>query len=98
MIVYPDEEQSQFQNRKSDSFASIDIPMSPKNVFNYNGRNEKLSHCQQNLGCIAQFMCSDKPFDYGTSCEGSFHSFDAQNSPGHEAWSFNARTGKCQTF
>lgn len=98
VIVYPNEEQNghQFQNRKSDSFATIDIPMSPKNVLNQNGRNEKLSHCQQNLGCIAQFMCSDRPFDYGTSCEYSLWPADSPDFG--IGWSFNALTGKCQSF
>ena len=70
--MYPSKEQmkdDKFQSRKSDSFASIDVPVAQPNVLDYNGRVEKLNHCQQNPACIAQFSCSERPFDYGTSCE-----------------------------
>jgi hypothetical protein len=41
-------------------------------------------------------MCSDRPFDYGTSCEYSLWPADAPEFG--VAWSFNALTGKCQSF
>jgi len=99
VVVYPSKEQmkdDKFQSRKSDSFASIDVPVAQPNVLDYNGRVEKLNHCQQNPACIAQFSCSERPFDYGTSCESSLW---APESPDFGvAWSFNAKTGKCQSF
>jgi hypothetical protein len=99
VVVYPSEEtleEDKFQSRRSDSFASIDVPVVRPNTFDYNGRIEKLSHCQQNPACIAQFSCSERPFDYGTSCENSHW---APDSPEFGvAWSFNAKTGECQSF
>ena len=99
VVVYPSEEKledDKFQSRRSDSFASIDVPVARPNVFDFNGRIEKLSHCQQNPACIAQFSCSERPFDYGTSCENSHW---APDSPDFGvAWSFNGKTGECQSF
>ena len=97
--MYPSEEKledDKFQSRRSDSFASIDVPVARPNVFDFNGRIEKLKHCQQNPACISQFSCSERPFDYGTSCENSHW---APDSPDFGvAWSFNGKTGECQSF
>ena len=89
-----------FQNRRSGSVAPndvpIDVPVSPDNRFNYNGRIQKLGHCNQNTACIAQLSCSDTPFDHGTNCAN-----DAwpDHSLGRKvAWSFNINSGKCQSF
>ena len=102
-IVYPSEEKNnnQFQNRKSDSFTPVNNPTTiqqswQQNILNQNGKIEKLSHCQQNLGCISQFMCSDRPFDYGSDCE--FSTWIASDPDFGKAWSFNAAAGKCQSF
>ena len=102
--MYPSAEvmdDDKFQSRSSDSFAAspqaIDVPtVNRPNIFNHNGKQEKLAHCQQNQACIAQFSCSDRPFDYGTACESSIWS--AESPDLGIGWSFNANTGKCQSF
>jgi hypothetical protein len=103
VVVYPSaeiEDDKMFQNRRSGSIAPndvpIDVPVSPDNRFNYNGRIQKLGHCNQNTACIAQLSCSDTPFDHGTNCAN-----DAwpDHSLGRKvAWSFNINSGKCQSF
>jgi len=104
VVVYPSAEvmdDDKFQSRSSDSFAAspqaIDVPtVNRPNIFNHNGKQEKLAHCQQNQACIAQFSCSDRPFEYGTACESS--TWSAESPDLGIGWSFNANTGKCQSF
>ena len=94
--MYPSAEETddEFQNRRSDSFANIDVPVVHSNIFNRNGRINKLAHCQQNPACIAQFSCTDAPFDYGSECNPSIWPAESNQ----EAWSFNANIGRCQPF
>lgn len=96
VVVYPSAEENDdnFQNRRSDSFATIDVPIVHSNIFNRNGRINKLAHCQQNPTCIAQFSCTATPFDYGSECNPSLWPADSNQ----EAWAFNANTGRCQPF
>ena len=101
--MYPSAEvmdDDKFQSRSSDSFAAspqaIDVPtVNRPNIFNLNGKMEKLAHCQKNQACMAQFSCSDKPFDYGTACESA--AWSAESPDLGIAWTFDANTGKCQT-